>query len=332
MEQFFKLRSSEFVEDDIWTKKCVAEFMNAPSATLDRKSKRDVCFFEIDASPSLFKIVRKQESGRIVLSAECPGNFMFAWALLSKEKTGSENPQLAFDPLVVVNSKVSSTSGDIRSIKQHLHGVLTTKETQNVIELNAIGLQRQSKIIEAMGPDIFDEVVDLIHKGNFVYLCQRNNFQLNPDHFAQVEDRFVEDSFVDPIVVLKQVEGMSFEETSNNIEVELLKLFDKPLFRDLMEHIADLHDLDESCLQYHVTTNEDGELVDATCVSLELLRHLARFTRDVSEAKKSIIADVKKTKIVLEIFRYFNDSDSTQTDGPVMFRMKVDRNCNNQKE
>jgi len=249
---------------------------------------------------------------------------MFAWALFFKENARSGNAQLAFDPRVVANSKVSNTSGDVRTIKQNFHGVLSTEVPKNDIDIEATSSQRQSEIAAAMGYGNFDKVVELIHKGNFVYLCQRNNFQFTRDHFVEVEDRFVDDSF-EPVVILKHVEGISSEETSNNVEIELLKLFEAPLFRDLMEHISEQHDLDESCLEYHVTADETGEPMDAICVSLQLLRYLGLFTRDVSEDKKSIVEDVNKTKVVMGIFRYFTETDSVGSDDQMIFRLKFDR-------
>jgi hypothetical protein len=330
MEHVFKVRSSEFIEDDLWTKKAVGEFKNQTPTTLDRRSKRDVCYFDIESSPALFKIIRKKESGRIAFSAECRGNFMFAWALLVQDKTGGKSGQLAFDPLVVVLSKVSSTSGNIRSVKQSLHGVLSTEEPRTTIEMTATTSQRQSKIAALMGGEVFDEVVELMHKRNFVYLCQRNNFQLTREHFVEVEDRLDGDYF-EPTVILKHVEGISSDETTNNIEVELVKLFEEPLFRDLMEHIAEQNGMEDSCLEYHMTTDENGEPVEATCVSLQLLKYLALFTRDVSEERRSIIADIKNNKMVLGIFRYFQENDSTQPDIHYpnnIFRLKVDRSSN----
>ena len=323
MEHVFKVRSSEFVEDELWTKKCVGEFQSAQSSTLDRRSKRDVCSFDVHPSPTLFKVLKEMENARVLLTAECKGQFMFAWTLFFKDAAG--NVQCPFDPLVSTSCKVSNTSGDIRTIKQTFHGVLTAGRPFSTVDIRSTSALRQSNIAKEMGVRNFDRAVELIHKGNFVYLCQRNNFQFSKDHFAEVEDRFDDDDEFEPVVILKRVDGLESDETSNNIEIELLKLFDSPIFHELIDHIADQHGLHDSCLEYHHTTDENNDFVDATCISLELLQHLAQFTRDVSEERRSITEDMKKTKVLLGIYRYFNETSSVVSDEPLIFRLTIER-------
>ena len=332
MEHVFKVRSSEFIEDETWNKGCIGEFKNASSQILDRKSKRDVCYFEIDPVNHilLYKILRSKEFGQIKFSVECPGKFMFAWSLYLKDSSSGNNP-MAFDPVVIVYAKVSNTTGDIRSMKQKFHGVLSTDQPLNVVEMKP--KFPHDEVATAIDFDSYDEVVDLINEGNFFYLCQRNNFQLTEDHFAEIvtEDQLADavpgykhyDSDKEPgeaIVLLKYFNGISLEETSNNIEIELVKLIKKSVFRHLLEQIIALHGMDESCLQFYETQDETIILV-----YLRLLQHLVQFIRDILEERKNIIADVKKSKIILGVFRFFNEYDSVQPDTSMTFRLKLDR-------
>ena len=78
--------------------------------------------------------------------------------------------------------------------------------------------------------------------------------------------------------------------------------------------------MDESCLQFYETQEETIILV-----YLRLLQHLVQFIRDILEERKSIIADVKKSKIILGVFRFFNEYDSVQPDTSMTFRLKLDR-------
>ena len=261
---------------------------------------------------------------------------MFAWSLYLKDLSSGNSP-MAFDPLVIVYAKVSNTTGDIRSMKQKFHGVLSTDQPLNILEMKP--KFSYDEVTTAIDFDSYDEVVDLIYKGNFFYLCQRNNFLLTEDQFAEIVtenqlsdlvpgykhyDRDKDDG--EAVVLLRYLNGISFEETSNNIEVELVKLMKQPVFRHLLERIIAHHGMDESCLQFYETQDETtDETITIILVYLRLLQYAVQFIRDMLEERKSIIADVKKSKIILGVFRFFNEFDSMQSDTSMTFRLKLDK-------
>lgn len=327
MEHVFKLRSSEFIEDETWTKSCLNELKKGTAdnslVVIDPQSKRDVCFFELDGGLNLYNILRKNQNGKLTFSGEClTGTFMYTWILLVKDISSAvgNGTQIGFDQLITVYSKVSSATGDIRTVRQKCHGAVTLDSAQSVVELKSA--QRQSDIAIALGFKLYDDVVDLLFESNFVYLCQRNNFKLSLDQFAEVEP------FVDPLVYLKRVDkGLVSAEKSNNIEVELLRLLEEPIFRLLLDHLAEHYEID-AVIEEKVDEFDD---VPTVLISWSLLHSLVQFTRDAYEKRKSIIEDVKKKKLVLAIYRYFHETDSKSfsstatSNSPVVFRFKVDR-------
>lgn len=332
MEHAFKIRSSEFIEDESWTKNCVNDLKNGSSnssVALHHKSKRDVCFFELDASLNLHKILRKKQNGKIFFSGESLRDiYMYAWMLYVKDLSSSGGSgggaQAAFDPVITVYSKVSSVSGDIRSVKQKFHGIVSSDSPRSVVDLKEV--RRQSDIATSLGCEIYDDVVDLLLGNNFFYLCQRNNFKLSLDQFAEVQPHILGND-VDQIVFLKCVDCIASTEMSNNIEVELVRLLKEPIFRLLMDHLAEQCESDV-CFQERRDEDDDAATV---LISWDLLQTLVQFTREAYEERKSIIEDMKKTKVVLAIYRYFHESDSKSFsssvtyDNPLVFRLKTDR-------
>ena len=323
-EHVFKIRSCEFTEDEAWTKSCLNELKNgskSSSVSLDPKSKRNVCFFEMDGSLKLYSMLRKKQKGQIMLAGDSlTGAFMYAWNLYLK--SGDNTVELAFDPAATVYSKVSSSSGDIRSMRQKFHGVVSSDSRQSAVHLK--GAQRPSNLATALACVTHEDAVDLLLKSKFFYLCQRNNFNLSPDQFFEVQPQMI-NHVVDSVVCLKRVENVASTETSNNVEVELVRLLEEPLFRLFLDHLADQCE-EHACIQERHDEDDDEARI---LVSWGLVQTLVRFMQEAHEERKTIIEDMKKKKVVLAIYRYFHESEpksftsNVTLDNPLMFRLKT---------